>query len=202
MARTVLNSGIQIISGNIGGFTYRRQPDGSVTLARIPVRDPRRKPSQAQLDARERFRLAAAHYKCLMRSADLKAAYEQVLSRRSPMSRLRATVISDILKPPSICRLDLSEYHAEAGGTIRVLAQDNVAVAWLRLSIRDVTGGQEVETGELALAGEQLRPMVEWAYTARVSAPAGHTLEVRVWVYDLAGNMGEAGQTTGSAAEN
>jgi len=36
MARIVLNPAIQIISGDVGGFVYRQQEDGSVIVAKMP----------------------------------------------------------------------------------------------------------------------------------------------------------------------
>jgi hypothetical protein len=33
MARIVLNPAIRVISGNVAGFVYRQQADGSVVLA-------------------------------------------------------------------------------------------------------------------------------------------------------------------------
>ena len=45
MARIVLNPAIQVISGDIAGFVYRRQADGSVRVAKLALHDPSRLPT-------------------------------------------------------------------------------------------------------------------------------------------------------------
>lgn len=38
MAKIVLNPAIQVISGDIAGFVYRHQADGSISVARAGIR--------------------------------------------------------------------------------------------------------------------------------------------------------------------
>jgi hypothetical protein len=123
---------------------------------------------------------------------DTRAAYQRLSLALSPMLRLHSLVISDIMKPPVIRLLDLSNYHGLVGDTIRVVAEDNVAVARLSLGIRDHTSGRAVETFEKRLPIEQLAPTFEWCYTVSTPAPIGYTLEVCVTAFDLAGNKVEA----------
>jgi len=188
MARTSLNSALRMLSGEIDGFVYRHQPDGSVTVAKKLSPRPDRPRHAAQVRESERFRDAAARCQILLQDPAIKAGYEQIMTRRSPMSRLRAVVIGDVLKPPDIRRLDLSRYQGGAGQTIRLYAQDNVAVARLALVIYDLTADRELEADEKPYPPERLRPVAEWSYTTQRLLPPGHLAEVRASAWDLAGN--------------
>jgi hypothetical protein len=97
--------------------------------------------------------------------------------------------------PPLVRTLDLSSYHGFPGDTIRITAEDNLAVARLSLVIRDLTTDCDVETGEYSQAFQRLAPVVEWHYQARLVVLAGHIAEVCVTAFDLAGNRHVATQT-------
>lgn len=190
MARIVLNPAIQVISGDVGGFVYRQQADGSVVLAKQALPDPERQPTEAQAQQLQRFKEASARYQRLMENEGTVTAYQQLLAERGPTARLRALVIGDILKTPKISALDLSGYQAAVGDTIRVIAEDSVGVSRLVLSIHDQTTGQEVEAAEKTLDGK-VSKAVEWVYTATVAVPPENPVEIKVSAYDLAGNMFE-----------
>ncbi len=194
MARIVLNPAIQVISGNIAGFVYRRLADGSVQLAKLALRDPARQPSGPQAAQMQRFAQASARYARLIQDGATKAAYERLLAARGPMARLRTLVIGDIMKAPVVRSLDLSGYHGAAGKTIRIHVEDNVAVARVVLFINDETDDRQLETAEYIPAPDQLAPALEWDYVTTADVPAGHAAEVRVAAYDLAGNKFETGR--------
>jgi hypothetical protein len=99
------------------------------------------------------------------------------------------------LHPPFVRNLDLSGYHGFPGDTIRVVAEDNLAVARLSLIIRDLTSSWVVETGEYSQAFQRLDPLVEWHYQTHMAVLAGHSAEVCVTAFDLAGNRHEVSQT-------
>ena len=191
MARIVLNPAIQIISGDVGGFIYRQQADGSLILAKQRLPDPDREPTEAQAQQLQRFKEASARYTRLMEDSNTQAAYKQLVEERGISSRLRAVVIGDILKAPEIDTVDLSKYQGAVGDTIRVLAEDNVGISRLTLSINDTTASQVVESGEKVITS-QIASAVEWEYTATVAVAADHAVEVHVAAYDLAGNQIEA----------
>jgi hypothetical protein len=108
MAKIVLNSAIQVVSGDISGFVYRHQADGSVVVAKAGVRHGDYEPSPAQVAQMQSFKEASARYTRLMQEADVREAYEKVLAAAGPSARLRAMVIGDILSAPTINTLDLS----------------------------------------------------------------------------------------------
>ena len=191
MANIVLNPAIQVISGDVAGFTYRQQSDGSVVLAKKALLDPDREPSEAQAEQLQKFKEASARYRRLLENEGTLAAYKKLVAERGSKGRLRALVMGDILGAPKVSSVDLSKYHGETGDTILILAEDSVGVSRLGLSITDVTGGQVVESAEMEMNGQVLGT-VEWLYTASKAVEAGHEIQVKVSAYDLAGNMIES----------
>lgn len=187
MAKIVLNPAIQVISGDVGGFVYRHQADGSVTLAKSAVRSADYEPSPAQQAQMNKFKEASARFTNLMQNSDTKTAYEQILAQAAPGTRLRTMVIGDILNAPAIDTLDLAKYQGHTGDPIRIVAEDDVRVARLELTIQDTTSKAPVETAQKDL-GDQAQRVVEWLYTATANVPDNHTVEVHVVAYDLAGN--------------
>jgi len=194
MARIVLNPAIQIISGDVGGFIYRQQEDGSLVLAKQPLPNPDRVPTEAQAQQLQRFKEACARFTRLMENSSTQAAYKQLVEERGISSRLRAVVIGDILRAPKINTVDLSKYMGAVGDTILVEAEDSVGISRLTLSIYDTTASQVVESGEKVITS-QIASVAEWEYTATVAVAADHAIEVRVAAYDLAGNQIETSKT-------
>lgn len=192
MARVVLNPAIQILSGDVAGFVYRQQDDGSVVVAKKALPDPNRELSEAQLAQIQKFKEASARYNRLMEEADIRTAYETLLKERGMEKRMRAIVIGDILKAPVVSTIDLSGYQGGPGESIRIIAEDNVGVSSLSLVIYDVTANSEVESGVLDIS--KIAGAVEWVYTSINSLTEGHEVEVRVTAYDLSGNKIEASQ--------
>lgn len=189
MAKVVLNPALQVLSGDVAGFVYRQQADGSVVVAKKSVPDPDRELSEAQLSQMQKFKEASARYRRLVEDSSTLEAYQTLFKERGEKG-LRAMVIGDILKSPLISTIDLTNYHGAAGDTIRIIAEDNVGVARLSLRIHDVTDNTEVEEAELSI--EKVAGTVEWVFTASETVPTGHEASVRVLAYDLAGNMIES----------
>ena len=189
MAKVVLNPALQVLSGDVAGFVYRQQSDGSVVVAKRTLPDPSREFSVAQEEQMQKFKEASARYRRLLEDAGTKAAYEQLVAERGSTGRLRALVMNDILKAPVISTLDLSNFEGKVGDTIRVVAEDSVGVARLSLSVYDVTASQLVEAAEMQMNG-LVSSTVEWVFTATVAVGVGHEMQVKATAYDLAGNVG------------
>ncbi len=190
MAKVVLNPALQVLSGDVAGFVYRQQSDGSVVVARRTLPDPNREFSEAQEGQMQKFKEASARYRRLMEDEDIQTAYQQIIAERGLESRLRALVIGDILKAPKVSTIDLSNFHGEVGNTIRLIAEDSVGVSRLSLSIFDATDNAVTESAEMPMNGK-VSGTVEWVYAVTESIVAGHEVEVRVAAYDLAGNVME-----------
>lgn len=187
MAKVVLNPALQVLSGDVAGFVYRQQADGSVVVAKKGMLNPDRELPEAQLEQMQKFKEASARYRRLVEDSGTMEAYQTLFKERGTKGRLRAMVIGDILKSPLISTIDLTNYHGAVGDTIRIIAEDNVGVARLSLSIHDVTDNTEVENAELDI--QKVAGVVEWVFTATEAVTTGHEASVRVVAYDLAGNM-------------
>ena len=188
MAKVVLNPALRVLSGDVAGFVYRQQADGSVIMAKETLLDPNREFSVAQLEQMQKFKEASARYRRLMEDAGTEAAYKKLIAERGLESRLRALVIGDILKAPVISTLDISKFEGKVGDTIRVVAEDSVGVARLSLSVHDVTAGQLVEAAEMQMNG-LVSSTVEWVFTTTAAVGVGHEMQVKATAYDLAGNV-------------
>ena len=195
MARIVFDPAIRVISGGVGGFVYRQNEDGSVTVSKGRLPNPDRVFSQAQLNFQQAFIEAVAHCDQLMQDPNLVMAYQRLVDRRGPRARLRATIIGDILKPPTIDGLYMTGYLGAVGNTIPIQAQDNMGVARLSLVIRDETTGQQLETAERVKDGDPLSQNIQWLYTTKTAVPTGHTVSVSVSFQDLAGNTDQTSQS-------
>lgn len=187
-----------MISGNVSGFIYRQQSDGSVVLAKQALPDPNRELSEAQLGQMQKFKEASARYRRLLEDEGIEAAYEKLLADRGSTGRLRPLVIGDILGAPKVSTVDLSKYHGAVGDTILVMAEDSVGVSRLQLNILDATAGQTVESAEMDMKGQVLGA-VEWLYTATAALPASHAAQVEITAYDLAGNEIKASENLAAA---
>ena len=188
MAKVILNPALQVLSGDVAGFVYRQQSDGSVVVAKQALPDPNRDFTEAQAEQMQKFKEASARYRRLMEDAGTEAAYKKLIAERGLESRLRALVIGDILKAPVISTLDISKFEGKAGDTIRVVAEDSVGVARLSLSVQDVTAGQLIEEAEMQMNG-LVSGTVEWVFTMTAVVDAGHEMQVKATAYDLAGNV-------------
>ena len=190
MGSIYYDPGVRGMRGRIGGFVHYRQPDGTFIVGKRPLPNPNRIPTEAQARQLERFREASAHYKNVMENAEVKEAYRKIAFEHGSAKRLRGIVMGDILKPPTIQAVDLAHYTGLVGDTIRIVAQDNVAVARIRLVVRDNTARLDLEAAEKVM-GATLTETVEWTYTSTVALPdesLNHQVDITVAAYDLAGN--------------
>jgi hypothetical protein len=188
MARTNLNPALRVLSGNLAGYVFRKQADGSTRVAKIPLRNPDRQIPAPQAAQMERFKQASAYCQRLRGDPAIVALYQHVQARRGPMSRLRPLILGDILKAPEITAIDVSQYHGVVGDIVTVHAKDNVAVARVTVTIRDQANAQGIETLDYVPDPEQLAETVEWMFKAKTAVPAGHTVAVEAVAYDLSGN--------------
>ena len=91
--------------------------------------------------------------------------------------------VTDFLYPPSIHRLDFSQYRGQPGGTISFRTTDDTGVVSARVTIMDMDG-RPLESGD---ARETETGSGAWVYTATGRIPAGTEVEVRVAATDRPG---------------
>lgn len=191
MAKMKLDPLFVELSGTMGNFVFKRSRKGEAIVARRP-RKSSTPPSEAQTAHRERFGEAVAYAKHALKDEELSALY-RLAGIEKGMSAFHAAV-TDFLHPPSIARLDLSEYRGQPGQTISFRTVDDVAVINARVTIMD-TDGRALESGD---ALETVTGTGAWVYTATgsIPAPAGTRVEVCAVATDHPGGTGVLRQTT------
>jgi hypothetical protein len=90
-------------------------------------------------------------------------------------------VVSDFLTPPVIDQLDVSGYQRQAGDTIRILANDDIEVVSVEVTIRTASG-------VLIERGFAVPVHGVWCYHATSSASAAESLAFTATARDRPGN--------------
>jgi hypothetical protein len=89
------------------------------------------------------------------------------------------------MHPPVVEDVELSGYTGKKGETIRISARDDLAVATLRLTVRD-RSGTILEEG----AAVQVKAGLTWLYVAQTDVPGGQIVQIQATATDHAGNKG------------
>lgn len=160
-------------------MVFRRVRGKTIIAHRPDVRS--RESSAAQQAQREKFALARAYAKSVLADPWQRQAYEKQAKLRN--RRVDLLVVSDFLTPPVIELLDVSGYQGQAGGTIRILAEDDIEVVSVEVTIK-TTSGQSIERGFAAPVHGV------WCYRATTSAPADESLIVTAIARDRPGHEG------------
>ncbi len=181
MPKLELNSALKGIRGMIDDWVYKRSDVGPV-LTRKPTFT--RPPTAAQVSQRERFAAAAAYAGTAMDDPVRRAVYADVARERGKPARAAGFAIADFFSQPEVTAIELAGYHGQLGATLTIGAVDDVALAAVRISIRDTATSTLVEEG-LAIRGDR-----KWTYVTTTAAPAGAVLTVTATATDPAGNAG------------
>ena len=194
MAKMKLDPLFVEISGTMGDFVFKRSRRGEAIVARRPPQVQCRAERGARLPSwrahRERFSQAVAYARHALKDEELSALYK-LAGMEKEMTAFNAAV-TDFLQPPSIHRLDLSEYRGQPGQTIFFRTMDDVAVIGARVTIMDMDG-RPLESGDALETGTGSGA---WVYTATGSIPAETKVEVRVVATDRPGGTGVLTETT------
>ena len=162
-------------------MVFRRVRGKTIIAHRPEVRSS--KGSAAQQAQREKFALARAYAKSVLADPWQRQAYEKRAKRSS--RRVDLLVVSDFLTPPVVELLDVSGYQRQAGGTIRIFAEDDIEVISVEVTIQ-TTSGQSIERGFAASVHGV------WCYRATTSAPADESLTITAIARDRPGHEGMA----------
>ena len=95
--------------------------------------------------------------------------------------------MADFLKPPAVISIGVTEYHGNAGDTIRVLAVDNFRVVRVTVSIMD-EANDVMEYGDCTLQEEGSA----WIYTVTGDHIPVTGQHVKAVAFDTPGNTGQA----------
>jgi len=164
------NSLFQYVEGTIGKeiSIYRR--NNQIIVAKARGRSTK-KPTQNQLEARYKMRVAAAYAKVMMQDPEIKAYYK---SLAGPGQNAYNMAVKDAYHSPEVQNIQFEDT------TVVVTAKDEFRVAEVEVSVFDAAGSLQ-ERGKAVMG----RNGVDWYYKAG-SLPAGG--KIKVQVFDLPGN--------------
>lgn len=182
MAKIDLNSLLAAVSGSIGDLTIVKKKSGRAFLRQKPSKPPKK--TAARKNHQTRFGHASMYAAAALSDPVKRALYETIAKTRGISAQNLA--IQDRMHPPEIRDIDLSDYTGAKGECIRINAHDLVAVAEVRVVIRN-QGGEQLEHGPA------LHPGVGncWSYHAQSSLLAGQIVQITVSATDHAENQVE-----------
>jgi hypothetical protein len=189
MAKVKLNPVIEQMRGGIGDLVFKRYQGDVIVSRKADMSDV--EPSAAQAAQRERFRQAAQYGKLACGDPLSRALYARAAAEKGlPLFSL---AVADFFHAPEVVSIDLTGYDGKAGATIGVLAQDDLAVKEVLVTIR-LADGSELENGP---AVETSPGSGRWTYTAKSALRTLTDVQVTARVTDYPGNIGEgtAGKT-------
>jgi len=179
MASTTFNGFLDRIKGRFGNIVFKKR--NGVTFISRPPAPSTVPPSDAQLAARDRFRLAAAYAKSVLADPVLRPLYEQLArGRQRPVF---SVAIGDYFKSPMVDAIDATSYHGHVGDPIKVGASDDIEVVSVGIVIRDAADAI-LEQGPATLVDGQ------WAYAATAAVASGQTVKIEATAKGHPGNPG------------
>lgn len=183
MAKVDKNIIIEGLRGSLGDQLIIQYGKGGVTIVRTRPRQSSKPPSEAQLEARERFQEAAAYAK----DSKGETVYGEKAEGTSQTSYNVA--LADWYHAPEVEEIDLEGWTDAIGEVLRTKVRDNVNVESVNFVIAE-TDGTLVESG----AAEPAEGLW-WQYTTTADHPGGQAT-VLVTAEDLPGHEGslEAGK--------
>ena len=116
----------------------------------------------------------------------LQAAEQEARQRGLPVF---ATMVADFFNSPSILMVDATEYTGQTGSRVKVLADDDFAVAGVQVVIATAPASGMPQIVEQGAAVETPVDSGRYYYTATQAAPANTPLRITVSVTDLPGNV-------------
>jgi hypothetical protein len=170
---------IQGLSGSLGGQLVIQTGKGGQTIIRTSPRPSSKPPSEAQLEARERFKEASDYA--------TQAQDNPVYAERAAgtTKTARNVAVADWFHAPEVVEVDLSGWTGDAGETIRARARDDVQVETVHFVIA-AEDGTLIEEG----AGTPEADSLWWSYQTTVDHPGGRG-QVVVTARDLPGHTSD-----------
>ena len=163
---------LQMVRGTLGDQLTIYERNGVIIMA--AKRGPsKKKPTQKQLEARYKMKLAAAYAKAMLRDPELKAAYA---AKAGPGQNAYNIAVRDAFNSPEIQNIRLEEEN-----TVVVSAKDDFRVAGVKVQVLDAEG-KSVEFGSAVMG----RNGVDWRYKVQQLPPGGKIVAI---AEDLPGNV-------------
>jgi hypothetical protein len=187
MAKNAKNIVIHGLTGKLGDLLVFRTR-GSETIVAAKPQKREGEPSEAEKAHRQFFQEATIFAKSIKGDPELLAAYQEAGKKDGTSAYLVA--VADFLRAPHIDEIDITGYHGEPNGTIRVRAIDDFKVAQVSVTIK--TGdGTVVESGIAAPAPNGL----DWIFGATQTNPSLNGTMIIVRVSDIPGHFTEKTET-------
>ena len=164
--------------GNQVVFKVRK---GKQIIAAPPTVRENRKPTPNQLAAQDRFKFSSDYANKVIHDEKLKAAYQQVASKRQSAQNM---AFKDAYNPPKIMEIITKGYIGAVGNIIVVHAVDDFKVFKVYIEIHDGSGTL-IEKGE-AVSNKH---GVVWVYTVTIANSNVDGCKVVATAFDLPMNV-------------
>jgi hypothetical protein len=161
-------------------FIFRKHGKKTIAVRRFA---PSGAKTDAQIDHREKFRLATLYAKRSLLQPALKAEYEAIARAKESASAFAAAV-GDYLSPVAIDTVHTATYHGEIGFPIGVVLNDVYKVKTIKVTLVN-SSGAVVESGPATRA----EGASGYTYTTTVAVPDISGLTIKVEVTDRPGNI-------------
>lgn len=171
------------LKGSIGKQLVFREWAGKTIVAKSP-KGRSGEPTDAQVEAQERFQFASRYAKAVTDDSDqsLAQAYQRALR---PRQNVYSRALEDFLSLPKIRRIDARAYRSAAGDKIQVRAIDDFRVVSVRVEIYRADGSL-IEDGD----AEQNVNGIDWTYTAKTANGQLTGTRIVAIATDVPGNEG------------
>ena len=164
---------LRLIRGSLGDQLTIYERNGQIIMA--AKRGPsKKKPTQKQLEARRKMRVAAAYAQEMLQDPALKAAYQ---AKAGPGQNAYNMAVRDAFLSPEVQNI-----RFEGENTVVVEATDDFRVAAVQVKVVDADGVL-LESGRAVLD----RSGLKWNYHANALPPGGRVIAI---AEDLPGNTG------------
>lgn len=161
---------LQLVRGSLGNELTIYERNGQIIMAK--KRGPsKKKPTQKQLEARYKMRVAAAYAKAIIQDPEIKAYYKALAG---PGQNAYNMAVKDAYRSPEIQAIKLEETE------VVVTARNEFRVAEVQVKVVDADGVLQ-ERGLAMLS----RNGIDWHYKAQALPPGSRVIVVAV---DLPGN--------------
>lgn len=163
---------LQLVKGTLGDQITIYERNGVIIMA--AKRGPsKKKPTEAQLEARLKMKLAVAYAKHAMKDPELKAAYQSSAGAGQNAFNM---AVRDAYHSPMITNIQVEEQN-----TIVVTTEEDFRVAEVAITVYD-NENKVIEKGDAYLTWNR----TDWKYRCEHLPPGGR---VEVMAFDLPGNV-------------
>jgi len=184
MPKARLNPMFRQFYGRLGDIVFRRSSKDGESIATHAPNMSKVEWSEAQVAHRKRFRRAVIYARRVSADPQARAVYEEMANQQGRIPfRL---MLADAMHPPTVKKVDLSQFHEMAGDPIYIHACDDFGVIHVTVTITDANGTC-LEKGNAMPAS---LPGTQWVYRVQGTFPPDMYARVTVTAEDRARGVG------------